>query len=1045
MRRAAKIRRSHRLRSAWLRAMAALVLWTILGIMGSAHAVDASRLMSQYGHTGWRLQDGELPAPAYPMAQTSDGYFWIGTQAGVVRYDGARFVPLDSLTSRRLKNAFILALFGAKDGSLWIGTRAGLSRWKDGELTDYAGVNSAVVSFAQDDHGKVWLLTRSKDGKPLCEVADAGVICHGKPDGLDAKGLCCDHMITDGKGAFWMGSDTAVIQWNEHTASRSIPIEAKIKAGTPGTLVLAREPSGEIWVGLPVAGPGLGLQRIVAEQWQAFQTPTLAGSALAVQAIARDRAGALWVGTIDHGIYRWVSGRLDHFDTKDGLTGDGIYDFFEDREGNMWVSTSGGLDRFRDFKAWSYTTREGLSVDEVDAVLAARDGKIWAGTASSLDVLDHGQFHSLRAGKELPGTQVTSLFEDRAQRIWVGIDEGLWIYADGKFTNVPDRDGKPLKGMVFALAQDGEGDIWAAVRGNSSRVVRIRQDRTVESREPPAFPSARSLTTDASGGIWLGLRDGGIAQAGASERPITTGPIATGVDTPVLDIVAARDGLVLGATNKGLIAFRQGALRVLSAKDGLPCDAVHGLAEGEGDSLWLTTPCGLVQVELADIEGAIREPAHTVSANVFDVLDGVRQGFAPFQKKIARAPDGLLWLANGVNLQSFDPHAAMTAGSALPVHIESLTADRHRYPLADDLALPPLTRDMQIDYTAAGLAVPQHLRFRYRLEGREQDWIEAGQRRQAFYTDLPPGAYRFRVAASQDGRQWKEAVPLDFRVKPAFYQTTLFMLLVLATVALALWMLFAWRLAHVKAQMRILFEERHAERERIARELHDTFLQAVQGLMLLFQSAMERISPTGPARQMMERALDHANEVIIEGRDRVTQLRTLAHEEVNLEDAIRRTGEDLARDTATAFRLTVEGTRRSLDPGAGEEILRLAQEAIANAFTHARASHIDVSVTYGRKHLALSVVDDGQGFDVEALASCRPAGHWGMQGMRERAANLGARLTLSSRPGMGTALELLVPAARAFRHHSGPLRRLRALLGIMFASRKTRPLDHDEA
>ena len=1039
-RRAEKIRRPHCLGSAWLRGMVTLVLWTALGMMGGAGAVDANRLMSQYGHTGWRLRDGELPAPAYPMAQTSDGYLWIGTQVGVVRYDGARFVPLDSLTASRLKNAFVLALFGAKDGSLWIGTLEGLGRWKDGKLTEYAGVNSPVVSFAQDDNGKVWLLTRSKEGKPLCEVADAGVICHGKQDGLDATGLCCDHMVTDGKGAFWMGSDTALIQWRERTASRSFPIEAKIKTGVPGILVLAREPTGEIWAGLPVNGPGLGLQRFVAEHWQIFQTPTLEGSSLAVQAIASDSAGALWLGTIDHGIYRWASGRLDHFDTKSGLTGDSIYSFFEDREGNMWVSTSGGLDRFRDLKAWSYTTREGLSVDEVDAVLATRDGRIWAGTASSLDVFDHGQFHSLRAGKELPGTQVTSLFEDRAHRIWVGIDEGLWIYADGAFTVVPDLDGKPLKGMVFALAQDADGDVWATLRGQPSRVVRIRRDRTVESRELPPFPGVRSMASDATGGIWLGLQQGAIAKAGDPGHPISSG-----LDVPVLDIAAIKDGLVLGATKKGLIAFKDGALRVFSAKDGLPCDAIHGLADGEDGSLWLTSPCGLAQIGLADIERALREPARALSANVFDIFDGVRPGFAPFQRRIARAPDGSLWLANGVNLQSFDPQAATAMAGALPVHIEALTADRHRYALADGLTLPPLTRDVQIDYTAIGLAVPQHLRFRYRLDGREEDWIEAGQRRQAFYTDLPPGTYRFRVAASQDGRRWDEAPPLDFTVKPAFYQTSLFMLLVVALAALALWALFAWRLAHARVQMRTLFEERHAERERIARELHDTFLQAVHGLMLRLQSAMERLPPTEPARESMERALDLAGEVIVEGRDRVTKLRTLPHDQVHLEDAIRRTGEDFARDTATVFRLTVEGSRRSLDPAACEEILRLSQEAIANAFTHAHASCIDVSLTYGRKYLTLSVVDDGRGFDVESLTEHRTAGHWGLQGMHERAASLGARLTLSSRPEMGTALELLVPAARAFRYTSGPWRRWRGLAGIMLGTRRTGSMDHDEA
>lgn len=1020
--------------------MAALVLCALLGISGGARAVDVNHLLSQYGHTGWRLQDGELPGPAYPMAQTSDGYLWIGTQAGVVRYDGARFVPLHTLTASRLSSPFVVALLGAKDGSLWIGTQSGLSRWKDGKLTDYAGVSTPVLSLAQDDNGKIWLLTLTREAKPLCEVSGTSVICHGKQDGLDAPGICCDRMITDGQGTFWMGTDTALVQWREHTASKSFPLEAKIKAGTPGSLILAREPTGEVWAGLSMTGPGLGLQRLVGGQWEPFQTPTLAGRSLAVQAMFRDRADALWVGTIDRGIYRLASGRVDHFDTKDGLTSDCIYAFFEDGEGNMWVSTSAGLDRFRDFKVWSYTTREGLGVDEVDSVLATRDGRIWAGTASSLDVLDHGQIHSLRSGKELPGTQITALFEDRAQRVWVGVDEGLWIYTDGKFSPVADRDGKPLKGMVFAMAQDGDGDVWAVLRGHPSRVVRIRDGRTVDALAPPAFPSARSLASDASGHIWIGLQHGELAQPGASGIRV-----ASGLNATVLDLAVTKNGLVLGGTDQGLIVYKDGALRVLAAKDGLPCDAVHGLVDGEDGSLWLSMPCGLVEVTFSDIEDALHHPAHAVSARVIDVLDGMRPGDAPFQKKMARAPDGSLWLANGVSLQSFDPRAARATPSVLPAHVESLTADRRQYPLADDLALPPLTHDVQLDYTAAGLAVPQHVRFRYRLDGREDKWVDAGQRRQAFYTDLPPGNYQFHVAASLDGDHWEEAAPISFTLEPAFYQTSVFMLLVVAAVALALWMLFAWRLAHVKVQMRTLFEERHAERERIARELHDTFLQAVQGLMLRFQAAMERIPSTEPARELMERALDHADDVIVEGRDRVTALRRLERQDPNLEGAIRRTGENLARDATTTFRLTVEGVRRTLDPAASEEILRLAQEAICNAFSHARASHIDVNVTYGRKHLTLGVVDDGAGFDVEAVATRRSTGHWGLQGMHERASNLRARLTLSSRPGMGTALELVVPAGMAFRRVFGPWRRWRALLAMMLVGRKSRPLDGNEA
>ncbi len=1014
----------------------------MLGASGLAHAVDAGRLLSQYGHTAWRLQDGELPASAYPIGQTSDGYLWIGTQTGVVRYDGARFVALDTLTASRLSSSFILALLGARDGSLWIGTTKGLSRWKDGKLTDYGAFDGGVNSLAEDKGGKIWLSTYNKELKPLCEVTDTGTTCHGKDDGLVVSRMCCDRMITDHNGTFWMGSDVAVVEWSEHASSRTFPIEAKVKADTPGIIILSRESTGALWAGLPLTGAGLGLQRLVKGQWQPFEADGITGSSLAVQAMYRDREGGLWIGTIDHGIYRYVAGRVDHFDSKDGLTSDCIYAFFEDKEGNVWVSTSGGIDRFRDFRVWSYTTRQGLTVDDIDSVAASRDGRIWVGTAGALDVLDHGRIQSLRFGKELPGNQVTSLLEDHAGRLWVGVDQGLWIHADGKFSAVLDQHGKPLKGMVYGLAQDASDDMWAVVRAYPNKLVRIRDGQVVDEFAAPRYPVPRSLASDAAGTVWVGTVDGELTHPGEAG-----GLAPTHLDTPIVELAVAGDGLVLGGSSKGLVAFKDGVLRVLSSKDGLPCDEVNGVVDGDARSLWLQMGCGLVRLERSDVESALHDPTHTTSARVFDAIDGVRSGLSPFQRVITRDPDGRLWFVNGASLQTLDPRASVASDAALPIHIERLTADGKTYPLDDKLALPALTRNIQLDYTAIELATPQHIRFRYRLDGRDRGWMDAGSRRQAFYTDLPPGTYRFRVAARLDGSAWQESpAALSFTVLPAFYQTSLFTLLVVAVIAFALWLLFSWRVAHIKVQMRTLFEERHAERERIARELHDTFLQAVQGLMLRFQSAMERIPPSQPARELMEGALDHADKVIIEGRDRVTQLRALEHREADLEYALQQLGAEFTRDSRITFGLTVEGAHRPVDPAVGDEVLRIAREAMSNALRHAKASRIDVSLCYERKRLTLAITDDGVGFDVDAIAQKAPAGHWGLKGMHERARSLRARLTLSSRAGAGTAVELVVPAAMAFRRPTSRWSRRMRLLRQIFAGRSTstRTLDHDE-
>lgn len=997
---------------AWFRLLGAIAIGVTFVLSSNVHAVDASRLLSQYGHTAWRLRDGDLPAPVYPIAQTADGYLWIGTQAGVLRYDGARFVPLDTLTKSRLSSSFILALRGTKDGSLWIGTTAGLSRWKDGKLTYFDDVQGAVGSFAEDETGKMWLLRTISEAKPLCEVVGSGVTCYGSESGLKTSGRCCDTMVTDGKGTFWLGADTSLVQWRERSQATSFPIAAKIKTGTPSQLALARNPTGEIWAGLSIAGPGLGLQRLVNGQWQPFHTANLDGSSLAVQVVYVDRAGSLWIGTADHGIYRLTSDRVDHFDSKDGLTSDCVYAFFEDREGNMWVTTAAGMDRFRDFKVWSYTTGEGLTVDEVDAVLAGRDGTIWAGTANSLAVLDHAGLHSLRAGKELPGTQVTALFEDHTGRLWVGIDNGLWMYTAGKFTAVIKPDEKGVTGMVMAMTQDSAGDMWA-LYGHPFKLLRLRDDHVAEDFDGPLYQSVRSMALDPNGGLWLGLKNGDLAHTGTSEPRVSTH-----IDASVRDIAVTSHGFILGATNKGLVVFKHGTLRTLSAKDGLPCDAMNGLVEGDDGSLWLYMSCGLVKVEPSTLDDALSNPSHTIAVKVIGPVDGLRSGYAPFQRKIDLAPDGVLWLTNGVSMQTFDPHVHAQSTDTSSIHIESLTADRKQYPFGDHLMLPALTRDVQIDYTATELAVPQRVRFRYRLDGRDQDWIDADQRRQAFYTDLPPGTYRFHVAANSDDNGWKEAPStLDFRVKPAFYQTVPFLVLVAAVFALALWILFAWRIAQAKIQVRTIVEERHAERERIARELHDTYLQVVQSLVFKVHAASRKLSD-GETKDRIVNALDLADEALVEGRSRIASLRATPADTVDIAAALEAVAKEYGGERRPVLEVKLTGAPKSIDPLAIDDIYAGGREAILNAFAHSCADKIVVSIDYNKDGLRLEIRDNGKGIEPQIIQNGGVPGHWGLRGIRERMERIGGQCSLLSNTHSGTAVILFVPASRAYTHRS---------------------------
>jgi signal transduction histidine kinase len=361
---------------------------------------------------------------------------------------------------------------------------------------------------------------------------------------------------------------------------------------------------------------------------------------------------------------------------------------------------------------------------------------------------------------------------------------------------------------------------------------------------------------------------------------------------------------------------------------------------------------------------------------------------------------------------------------APPVHIERVVADRVRYSPQNDLRLPALTRDLQIDYTALSFAMPQKVHFRYRLEGHDDDWHDSGTRRQAFYSDLPPGSYTFRVTAANNDDIWSEIdAQLQLTIVPAFYQTGWFRALCVAAAAGVLCLMFALYTWQLKARMRGRMEERIIERERIARELHDTFLQGVQGLMLRFQAAMEKIPQSEPARELMSNALKRADDVLTEGRDRVSELRNSARGYDDLPRALQEKGTELVHIFGAAFYLTIEGTPCPLRPLIAEELERIGGEALNNAFRHSHAKRIDVQIQYSPDSLSLRVSDDGVGFEVGAWNESVQREHWGLRGMRERARKIRAQFEVTSGPGQGTAVKLHVRGSIAFERSASPRRR----------------------
>jgi signal transduction histidine kinase/ligand-binding sensor domain-containing protein len=971
-------------------------------------ALEADRRISQYAHTAWRTQDGFFSGYPNSIAQTSDGYIWIGTQAGLMRFDGVRFVSRMSAEQSRLPSSRVVSLLADPDGSLWVGTEMGLIHWKSEAWSTFPDVRGRVNSMVRDATGAIWVVqTRLPVGaKPLCRIIGLKTQCYGEADGL--SGFGGGVLTIDQQGSLWIGSDTAIVRWKPGSSS-TYPLRGLMNnPGQDGVSAIRAARDGSLWVGTTIPGGG-GLGNFIHGNWKAFVTPGLNGKTLEVQTLYLDRESNLWVGTVKHGIYRIHDAHVDHFGSIDGLSSDDVYSFFEDHEGNLWVATSKGLDNFRNTRVVSFSTQEGISADEVNSVLATRDGAVWIGSARGLDVLRPKSLSPVPADGPVPRGQITVLLEDHADRLWVGVQNSMLLLSDGRAREIRRPDGRQL-GLAAGITEDTDNNVWVEVIGPPRTLIRI-QDLKVQDQFPvPKLPAARKLAADPHAGIWLGLMSGDLARYRNGQLEIVAYQHPS--DSRVEQVFISPDGSVLGATAFGLIGWREGKKQILTVQNGLPCNGINAIATDRENALWLYTQCGLIQISGSELARWWAQSGSTLQMTVFDTSDGVQVGFALFNTS-ARSTDGRLWFANGVVLQMVDPGKSAGNSLAPPVHIEEIVADRKSYSVQPALRLPSLTRDLEINYTGLSFVAPQKVRFRYRLDGYDRNWQEGGTRRQAFYSNLPPGNYRFQVIACNNDGVWNEnGAALNLSITPAVYQTSWFKFVLVLFGLGVIWLLHNLRLRQATAQMQARLGERLEERGRIARELHDTLIQSVDGLMLRLQTALDESDPER-SHQMIEKALDSADEVMAEGRQRVQALRADATLVNELSEALASYGNELAEDRSISFSVSLVGSVKPIDAFVRDEAYRIGREALGNAFQHASATRIEAEITYDRALLRMRVRDDGVGIGPEFLNGGRP-GHYGLAGMRERAQALGGRMVIWSRPGAGTEIDLEIPARVAY-------------------------------
>jgi signal transduction histidine kinase/ligand-binding sensor domain-containing protein len=975
----------------------------LAGLLGLATAAPSSAATIDRHHASWTARDG-APQMVITIAQTTDGWLWLGGATGLFRFDGVRFeryVP----PGAPLPANGISILNALPSGALWIGYRfGGASVLDQGRLRHYderdgLPAHSAVWGLEQDGGGRVWAATsagmfRLERGRWL--AADPAWL-------LPRTGY--KTLLRDRQGILWA-------QGNEGVYSLA-PGAARFVKSVPGTGtgVLFDVPDGSIW-----SWDGLHnrLNRL---------TPPLNGARPRrwnvggdASSMLFDRAGDLWVGRQESLEYHTVGG-IAATGPQRGLSGSGVAALFEDREGNIWASTSNGIDRFRGQRVAQVPLAHNPGTH---ALAADDDGGAWV-----------GRYHIARPAPGFgtaPATAlwpasplawrnvVTCSYRDPDGVLWTGGYGGLWRKRGDDMRPValpPGVDGV----VINSMARDRAGGLWVAL---AQRGLYLRTPDGVWERKdgvaglPDETP--RTMAHADAAGLWLGYPRGRLLQFqdGLWRR---YGP-GNGVGVGMVMALHLRGDHVWAGGENGL-ALRQGGKFIgVGGVDGQAFEGISGIVELDDGDLWLNAAAGLFRVPAAEIVRLRTTPGYRVRYERLDSLDGL-EGSAPVllpTPSLILAADRHLWLTTTTGVFRLDPAHGPPPRPAPPVLIRAVGAPGLARPALAGMDLAPGTRTLQVDYTALALAMPERVRFRYRLEGVDHAWQDAGPRRAAYYSNVGPGRYRFSVMAAGDGGSWSaQPATLDFSIAPAPTETWWFKGLCALALLTAAWLLYRWRTRLLVRRLAGRLEERIHERERIARELHDTLLQSVQGLILQVHAAAMRLPPPEPARALIEKALLHADDVLHEGRDRVRDLRGHDIGAQGLAEALLSAGEQVRPPDAPSPRLLVSGTPRALHPIVHEEVVAIAGEAIANAYRHAAAGRIEVRLHYGAAELRLDIADDGVGIAPEVLAAGGRPDHWGFAGMRERAARIEARLALRSLPGAGTEWRLTLAGGLAYQ------------------------------
>jgi signal transduction histidine kinase len=672
----------------------------------------------------------------------------------------------------------------------------------------------------------------------------------------------------------------------------------------------------------------------------------------AVAALSSTPDGSLWIGS-DDGVSRWRNGELSVYGTRDGLSHSVVLSVFVDREGTLWTGTKDGLDQFTDPKFTPYSKTEGLSSNEVGPVMQDRAGLLWIGTLDhGIDIFDGRRFRNINLRSGLLSNRVLALAEDTDGSVWAGTDEGVNRITAGLVEKAAWDRGKSVR----ALSSDAAGTLWIATSQGVDRlakgVLRHENDSAVFGFVPETPP--------------------GIAN---NSRPISC-------------FLRGGEGSIwMGTLGSGLVRWRNGAVARMHVKDGLYDNRIYQLLRDDRANIWMASSKGIFRIAESELNAFADGKVRSVTSIPFTTGQLRFECRSGVQPAAWRTRDGRLWFATTTGLVVIDPNHLVTNTVQPPAQITSLFVDGERTPL-HEVSIQPWQKNLEIRYAGLSFLLPEKVTFRYLLDGYDKRWVDAGARREAFYSNLPPGHFRFRVRArNADGVWGEEAAALAFTVQPRVYQRWWFWPALTALAGLAIYLGYRRRVRRLQRTFSLLL----AERGRIARELHDTLLQGIAGVTMQLQALWNRM-PAGNDKRVLREILEDASRCAAEARQSLWGLRAPSAS-ARFSARMGQVCREAVAGTRLGLELALDETAAA-PPEIEYQLLRIAQEAIANAVHHAEADHLRVRLKAADGGLTLSVTDDGRGFSTTTDFSSM--GHFGLVGMRERAAEIGAELTISS-------------------------------------------------